>query len=371
MKKKEEKSNVEWYDNAYAVTNSIIGLIILIIVLSQAFAVSNNLSTINIFRNIVNHNSIYFLLLIYFCSIKFNYGKRYFDHFNIFLLIIYFIGFISSLLTVFQAFSLSTILLLAMDFVVFIYLFHTMLRGSRIWKEFKLGNSPFNELTNDWYFSTIIVIAVILLAVNLIFTTSFAGAILSIFDCIYMALFSRYIYLYRDYLDSKKINSKNDGDFSKYTEMLNDKVDDISNKFTDFVEDNNIDDIGENVKKKVVDFVEDNDIDDKIDDIKKKATDFVSENDKKFDNTIDNVASKVTDFTKGVSKKIDDFIEESNIDDGIEKAINKVGDLIDDVKKDKKEVKVKKEESVVESTPKKKRRRKKKSNTTVTEKGDK
>ena len=50
-----------WYDNPNIVTNLIIGLIAIIVILSQSFAINNNLTTGEILRNIINHNSIYFI----------------------------------------------------------------------------------------------------------------------------------------------------------------------------------------------------------------------------------------------------------------------------------------------------------------------
>ena len=51
-----EKSKIMWYDNAEVITNLIIGLIFLIILLSQSFAINNNLSAGTIVRDIINHN---------------------------------------------------------------------------------------------------------------------------------------------------------------------------------------------------------------------------------------------------------------------------------------------------------------------------
>ena len=71
-----EKDSV--FNNARSITGIIICLILFIILLSQSWAISNNLSPIIIFRSILNHNSLYFLLLIYFIGIKLEIGKKYF-----------------------------------------------------------------------------------------------------------------------------------------------------------------------------------------------------------------------------------------------------------------------------------------------------
>ena len=48
------------------------------------------------------------------------------------------------------------------------------------------------------------ILGVILLAINLIMTTSFHGTVLSLLDCSFTYLFARYIYLYKKYEDSKR-----------------------------------------------------------------------------------------------------------------------------------------------------------------------
>ena len=204
----EEKENVALFDDPDKVTGLMIGLILIIIILSQSFAINNNLGAIEIFRNILNHNSIYLFMLLYFVALKTYLGKKYFNYINAVVIFIYFINMITSLLTIFHSFSLSSLLGFALNFVLFLYLFHVFFRGTRIWKDFKLKKSPFNELSNDWYFSVIVIIAVMSLAVNLIFTTTFDGTVLALLDCLYVILFTRYIFLYRNYLDSKRIDAR-------------------------------------------------------------------------------------------------------------------------------------------------------------------
>ena len=89
-------------------------------------------------------------------------------------------------------------------------------------------DSPFNELTNDWYFYSLIVLSFSLLIVKLISTVMFSGVILSILDCIYIVLFGRYIFLYRDYLDEKNKDSDNDGNFDEIKDIVKDVIDDAS-----------------------------------------------------------------------------------------------------------------------------------------------
>lgn len=201
MEKK--KNKVLWYDNSNIITSAIIGLIIFIIILSQSFAVNNELSTILIFRDIINHNINYILILIYFIFLKFSFGKKYFNYLNVFLSLLYLIFTITSFLSVFQSISIINILSLAIKVILFIYLIHTMFIDTRYYKECKLNKSPFNEFSNEDYFCALSVLAVVLFLFNLFIIKSYDGAIISLLDTVYVILLARYIYLYKDYLDLK------------------------------------------------------------------------------------------------------------------------------------------------------------------------
>ena len=140
----------------------------------------------------------------------------------------YLVNTITSFLTVIQDFSLSTVLSFSIVFVLFIYIIHTFLRDTRLWKDFNMKVSPFNELTNDWYFYTLIVLSTGLLIVKLISTLLFSGVILSLFDCLYIIILGRYIYLYRDYLDDKNKDSNNSGNFDEIKDLVKDTIDDAA-----------------------------------------------------------------------------------------------------------------------------------------------
>ncbi len=255
MELEKKKTEIEWYDNPGIVTNVIIALIAVIIILSQSFAINNNLSTQEILRSIINHNSVYLIVLVYFVALKTKIGKRYFDFLNVFLILLYFITGVTSILTVFQSFSLETLISCAMHLVLFIYLFHTFFRRTRVWREFHLTKSPFNEIKNDAYFYSITVLVVLLLAIDLIATTTFDGTVLALFDAIYMVLFARYVYLYGCFLDNKekKINP------TTSIEEIKEKVEEVKERLDDVVDD--IQDKVEGVVKEVTD-----------DDSKKKKT---------------------------------------------------------------------------------------------------
>ena len=247
MELEKKKTEIEWYDNPGIVTNVIIALIAVIIILSQSFAINNNLSTQEILRSIINHNSVYLIVLVYFVALKTKIGKRYFDFLNVFLILLYFITGVTSILTVFQSFSLETLISCAMHLVLFIYLFHTFFRRTRVWREFHLTKSPFNEIKNDAYFYSITVLVVLLLAIDLIATTTFDGTVLALFDAIYMVLFARYVYLYGCFLDNKekKINP------TTSIEEIKEKVEEVKERLDDVVDD--IQDKVEGVVKEVTD----------------------------------------------------------------------------------------------------------------------
>lgn len=284
---KDEK--VLWYDDPNFITNLIILLIGIIVILSQSFAVNSDLSVISTFSNIVNHNILYLLVCIYFVALKTRTGKKYFDFLNIFLIVLYGINAVTSLLTIFQSFSLGTVLDLSIDLLLIIYLFHTLLRSSRVWKSMNLSKSPFNEITNDGYFSTIFIIAIILLAVNLISTTSLNGTILALLDTTYTILFTRYIFLYGRFLDSKKISVNNEGNFDNYREKINDGV-------NNFVSEHGLEDEYESV----VEITES--VKNKINEIKDDVTEEIEKIVDKDNNKQDEVFSKENNAVTSLEK---------------------------------------------------------------------
>ena len=163
---KSVKKRVEWYNDASTITTGLIGLIIITILLSQSFAIKNGLSAVDILSSILTHNSIYLCVCLYFIALKTKFGKKYFDHLNVVLILFYLFTTFTSFLTVFQSFNLDSLMSLFIHEFIVLYLVHTFFRGTRIWKEFKLSKSPFNEFSNEGYFYTVIILGVILLAIN-------------------------------------------------------------------------------------------------------------------------------------------------------------------------------------------------------------
>ena len=218
------KNKKEWYNIGDVVVNLIIIVICLVILVSQALA--NNEGWL-FTGSVINHNSVYFLIIMYFALLKINFGKKYFNYLNIFLMFIYSLASITSLLTTIQSFSINTFLVFVINLFFVVYLVHTMFRDTFIWKDYKLDNSPFNEIENDWFYYGLLVLVVVNLSVDLISTVELRGVLLSLLDSAYYLLFGRYIYLYREYLDKHKINSDNSGNFDQIKEVVTEKIEDV------------------------------------------------------------------------------------------------------------------------------------------------
>lgn len=282
MNLEEKKDSELWYDNPSIVTWLIILIISIIILSSQSFSINSNVDALRMFQDVLNHNITYMIALVYFVSLKTKFGKKYFDYINLVMIVVFFILFVTSILTVFQSFNLATLLSLAIHTLLVVYFFHVFMRGTRFWNEFSLDKSPFNELSNEWFFWALVIIEIILFSVNLITTATFSGTVLATFDCIYVILFSRYIYLYGVYLDSKKINTKNTGNFNEYREKIGEVVSELGkNKVAE--DKNNILDDTSKVEKS-------SDLDKDDDNLKKNANktkDLSKKNNKKDKNVED------------------------------------------------------------------------------------
>ena len=340
-----KKNELDWYDNPTIITNLILLMTAIIVILSQSFAVNNGLGALEILSGILNHNIGYLLVAIYFVSLKTKTGKRYFDFLNIFLIVLYGLTSITSLLTLLQSFGLGSLLGFCIDIIILVYMIHTFLRSTRVWKSLSLGKSPFNEISNSSYFYSILVLSITLLAVNLISTTSFDGTLLALMDALYTILFVRYIFLYGEFLNSKKISINNEGNFDQYKEKVKEEV-------TGFVEDNKIDEKIESIKDKVSDFV---------DDVKEKATDIKEDieekiEEAKIDEKIDSATKKLSEVVEEVKEKASDIkenieekIEEAKIDEKIDAAKKKVSEVVEDVKDKASDIKEDIEEKIEEA----------------------
>ena len=205
MKNNKEK---DWFDSPRMVTYVIIGLLVVLIILSQSFAINSQLGTTDIIRSILNHNSIYVLTLIYFVMLHFKVGKKYFDHLNVIMLIFFGLITLASMFTVFQSFGLASLLQLGINILFTIYFLYAFISNTVIGKELHLSTSVIVELKNEQYFYLITTLLVIHLVVALINSTSFESIVISLLEVLFYFLFARYISLYKEYDDMKVSSSK-------------------------------------------------------------------------------------------------------------------------------------------------------------------
>lgn len=205
MKNNKEK---DWFDSPRMVTYVIIGLLVVLIILSQSFAINSQLGTSDIIRSILNHNSIYVLTLIYFVMLHFKVGKKYFDHLNVIMLVFFGLITLASMFTVFQSFGLASLLQLGINILFTVYFLYAFISNTVIGKEFHLSTSVIVELKNEQYFYLITTLLVIHLVVALINSTSFESIVISLLEVLFYFLFARYISLYKEYDDMKVSSSK-------------------------------------------------------------------------------------------------------------------------------------------------------------------
>ena len=285
---KNKKKETTWFNDGKKLVDLIIVTILLIIIFSQSFATTGGFS-LTLFGSIINHNSVYLFVLIYFILLKFDFGKKYFNYLNLLLIFLYGLTTITSLITLVQAFTLNTVLEFTINFALLVYLFHTMLRGTIVWKDFKLGNSPFNELSNETSYYIVLVLSIFILILDLISTAVLRGIIISLLDAIFLILFGRYIFLYRKYLDEKKIDANNKGNFDEVRKTIDETVDSAHDKVQEVLDKTEID-------EKIQGVLDKTEIDDRIVEVK------------------DMVVEEVKDTTDAAVK----FVKEKVLDEEIE-----------------------------------------------------
>ena len=197
----------DFFDSTSMITFIIIGLLIILIILSQSFAIQSHLGATDIFRSIINHNSIYLLSLIYFILIRVKFGKKYFDYLNVIMFVFYFLTTFASLFTIFQSFGFSSILSLSFNVILTLYFGYSFFSDTAIGKDLKLTDSPLAEIKNIQYFYLLIAIIVIDLIVSLISVGNFEDVVVYLLEAMYEFLLVRYIYLYKEYIEHKKDKS--------------------------------------------------------------------------------------------------------------------------------------------------------------------
>ena len=203
--KKQEK---DFFDSPNMITFIITGLLVILIILSQSFAIQSHLGASDIFRSIINHNSIYLVSLCYFILIKVKFGKRYFDYLNVVMFVFYLLTTFASLFTIFQSFGFDSILNLSFNVLVTLYFGYSFFTNTVVGRDLKLSNSPLAEIKNDQYYYLLMGIIGVSLIVSLISDSSFENVVVYLLEAIYKLLFIRYIYLYKEYIDHKEVESE-------------------------------------------------------------------------------------------------------------------------------------------------------------------
>lgn len=220
MNRNKEK---DFFDSPSMITFILIGLLIVLIILSQSFAIQNNMEAGDIFRSIINHNSIYLVSLIYFILIRFKFGKKYFDYLNVCMFVFFLLSTFAGLFTIFQSFGFSSILNLTFNVLVTLYFGYSFFTDTVIGKDLKLADSPLAEIKNGQYYYLLIGIIAIDLVVSLITVNNFEDVVVYLLEAMYEFFLIRYIYLYKEYVEHK--NSSEIADKKKLNESV---VDDKS-----------------------------------------------------------------------------------------------------------------------------------------------
>ncbi len=203
-----KKENKIWYNNPDILTNIILITAVVIIIISQAIAVNSNLSTSAMIRNLFNHNLTYIVGIIYFLLLKTIIGRKNFNLINVVYILLYIMITVASIFTLFQSFGLSAIIGLVLNIIILCYMIYTFLPETRLWKEFKFNKLPISDVKNEWIFYVVCVLSISLLLVSLIDVVDFSGIIITIFDTAYIILFSRYIYLYKEYVEKDRVSKE-------------------------------------------------------------------------------------------------------------------------------------------------------------------
>lgn len=218
MNKSKEK---DFFDSPSMITYILIGLLVVLIILSQSFAIQSHMAAGDIFRSIINHNSIYLVSLIYFILIRIKFGKKYFDYLNVIMFLFYLLTTFASLFTIFQSFGFDSILNLAFNVLITLYFGYSFFTSTVIGKDLRLSDSPLAEINNGQYYYLLIGIIAISLIVSLVSVNSFEDVVVYLLEAIYQFMFVRYIYLYKEYIERKELEA------SKEKEKKEEKVEEV------------------------------------------------------------------------------------------------------------------------------------------------
>lgn len=199
-----DRKEKEWYDDANIVTSVLIGILILILIISQAFAIRHQMGIDYMLRSLFNYNTVYVFFLSYFVLLKTKVGKRYFQLMNVILIILEVLVLFGSILNVIQFFGLGTLFHLIMNLVLLTYMGYVLLKETKIWELFHFDGLQLHLIKNNQFFTALSFINIIILVIELIDSIEFDHVVLKLMECIYMIGFARYLYLYQDYQEEKE-----------------------------------------------------------------------------------------------------------------------------------------------------------------------
>ena len=224
MNKSKER---DLFDSPSMITYILIGLLVVLIILSQSFAIQSHMEAGDIFRSIINHNSIYLVSLIYFILIRVKFGKKYFDYLNVIIFAFYLLTTFASLFTIFQSFGFDSILNLAFNVLITLYFGYSFFTRTVIGKDLKLSDSPLAEINNGQYYYLLIGIIAISLIVSLVSVNSFEDVVVYLLEALYHFMFVRYIYLYKEYVERKELDIAKEKEKEREKEKTVDKVEEV------------------------------------------------------------------------------------------------------------------------------------------------
>ena len=198
-----QKNEKDFFDSPSMITFILIGLLVVLIILSQSFAIQSHMEAGEIFRSIINHNSIYLVSLIYFILIRFKFGKKYFDYLNVLFFVFFLLSTFAGLFTIFQSFGFASILNLSFNILVTLYFGYSFFTDTVIGRDLKLSDSPLSEIKNGQYYYLLLGIIAVSLVVSLIDVNNFEDVVVYLLEAMYQFFLIRYIYLYKEYIESK------------------------------------------------------------------------------------------------------------------------------------------------------------------------
>jgi len=199
------KDNIEkeWYDDPSLITTILIGLIVIILIMSQSYAIRNHYGFLYVVRALLNYSSVYLMYLIYLIFLKTKVGKKYFNMMNLIASFVFVLLTLASILTVIQFPSVGSMVNAVQSLLLSVYFTYVFLEDSKIYEQLGLKKLQFSTVSNDQYFYILLGLIGVGLIVSLIQMVDFTGVVLTLLESIFMVGFVRYIYLYQSYKEAK------------------------------------------------------------------------------------------------------------------------------------------------------------------------